>query len=59
MREKGVLPTNPTQNVQMMNVEPWVEEPNINMLLWSGATIGEDKGNQSETDAWIRKVPLK
>ena len=59
MWEKGVLPTNPTQNVQMMKVEPCMEDCNVNMMLWSGTTTGEDKGKQPEIDAWVRKVPLK
>lgn len=59
MREKGVLPANPTQDVQMMKVEPCVEDPNVNMMFRSGATTREDKGKQLEIDAWVRKAPQK
>ena len=44
MQEKGVLQANPTQNIQMMKAEPCKEDPNVNMVLRSGATTGEDKG---------------
>jgi len=59
MQEKGVLPATPTQNVQMMKAKLHEEGTNVNMMLKSGATIGEDKGKQPEEDAWVRKAPTK
>lgn len=44
MREKGVLQPTPTQNIQMMRSKPREEDPNMNMVLRSGETIGEAKG---------------
>lgn len=41
MREKGVLQPTLMQNIQMMRSEPREEDPNVNMVLKSGATIGE------------------
>jgi len=43
----------------MMKVEPREEDPNVNMVLRSGATTGEDKGKQPEKDTCIRKAPIK
>lgn len=60
MCEKRVLqPTTPTQNIQRMRSELCEEEPNMNMMLRSGATTGEDKGKQPEEDTWVRKAPTK
>jgi len=42
MHEKGVLQPTPTQNIQMMRYELREEDPNMNMVLRSGATIEED-----------------
>jgi len=50
MQEKGVLQSTPTQNIQMMKVEPREEDPNMNMVLRSDATTGEDKGKQLKKD---------
>ena len=44
MREKGVLQPTLMQNIQMMRSEPREEDPNVNMVLRSGVTTGEDKG---------------
>ena len=44
MCEKGVFQPPPTQNIQMMRYELCEEDPNVNMILRSGVTIGEDKG---------------
>ena len=44
MREKVVLQPPPTQNLQMMRSEPREEDPNVNMMLRSSMTTGEDKG---------------
>jgi len=43
----------------MMKVEPHEEDPNVNMVLRSGATIGEDKEKQPEEDTWVRKASTK
>ena len=59
MREKGVLEPPPTQNIQMMRSEPREEDPNVNMMLKSSVTTGEDKGKQPEEDTWVRKTPTK
>lgn len=59
MREKGVLPGTPTQNVQMMKAEPREEDTNVNMMLRSGAATGEYKGKKPEEDAWVHKTPRK
>lgn len=53
MWEKGVLSATPTQNIQMMKAEPREEDPNVNMMLRSGATTEEDKGKQLKEDAWL------
>ena len=44
MREKGVRQPTLTQNIQMMRSELGEEDPNVNMVLRSDATIREDKG---------------
>lgn len=59
MREKGVLQPPPTQNIQMMRLEPCEEDPNVNMMLRSDATTGEDKGKQPKEDTWVHKAPTK
>lgn len=43
----------------MMKAELREEDPNVNMALRSGATIGEDKGKKPEEDTWVRKAPTK
>ena len=48
-----------TQNLQMMRSEPCEEDPNVNMMLRSGTTTGDDKGKQSEESAWVCKAPTK
>jgi len=42
-----------------MRSEPREEDPNMNMMLRSGTTIGEDKGKQTEGDTWVHKAPKK
>lgn len=37
-------------NIQMMRSEPCEEDPNVNMMLRSGATTGEDKRKQLKQD---------
>jgi len=43
----------------MMRVELREEDPNVNMVLRSGVTTGEDKGKQPEENTWVRKAPKK
>jgi len=43
----------------MMRAEPHEEEPKINIMLWSGTTIGEDRGKQSAEGEWVCKAPAK
>ena len=59
MRRKGELQPTLTQNIQMIRCELCEEDPNVNMVLRSGATTGEDKGKQPKEDAWVRKAPIK
>jgi len=42
-----------------MRSKPCEEDPNVNMVLKSGATIGEDNGKKPEEDTWVRKAPTK
>lgn len=44
MWEKGVLMAMCTQNIQMMKAKSRKEDHNINMMLRSGASTGEEKG---------------
>ena len=59
MQEKGTQPQQPTQNLQMMRVEPRKEDANVNIVLCSGMTTDEDKGKQPEESEWVRKAPKK
>jgi len=43
----------------MMRSESCEEDPNVNMVLRSGATTGQDKDKQPEEDTWVRKAPTK
>lgn len=53
IREKGVLQPNPTQNVEMMRLEPCKADPSINMVLRSGATIrGNARKEHVEDMKW-------
>lgn len=56
---KGVLPPQPTQNLQMMRSEPREEDPNVNIVLRSGITIGDDKGKQPKDSTWVHKALVK
>lgn len=49
----------PTQNLQMMSVEPCKEDHSINIMIGSGISTGEDKGKQPETEGWVRKATEK
>jgi len=43
----------------MMRSELHEEDPNVNMMLRSGTTIGEDTRKQPEESTWVRKAPVK
>lgn len=43
----------------MMKAEPREEDPNVNMVLKSGANKGEDKGKKLKENTWVRKAPIK
>ena len=43
----------------MMRYELREEDPNVNMMLRSRATTGEDKGKKPEDDTWVRKAHMK
>ena len=55
IREKRVVQQMTTQNVQNMRAEPCEEDPNINMVLKSGTTTGEDKRKVTKDDVGVRK----
>jgi len=42
-----------------MRSKPCEGDPNVNMMLRSGATMGEDKGKQPKEDTWVRKATAK
>lgn len=43
----------------MMRAKPYEEDPNVNIVLRSGMTIGKDKGKQPEENEWVHKSPEK
>lgn len=43
----------------MMRFEPREEDSNVNIVLQSSITIGDDKGKQPEESAWVCKAPTK
>jgi len=43
----------------MMRSKPHEEDPNMNMVLRSGATTWEDRGKKPEDDTWVCKAPTK
>lgn len=51
--EKRPVPPTMTQNVQMMRFEPRDEDTNVNTVLRSGTTTGEEKGNLTKDDAGV------
>jgi len=51
LHDKGTLQPPPTLNLQMMRSELREEDPNVNIVLRSGITIGDDKGTQLEESA--------
>jgi len=44
MQEKKAQPQHPTQKLQMMRNEPCEEDPNVNIMLISRITTGDNKG---------------
>jgi len=44
IHDKGALPPHLIQNLQMMRSGKHEEDPNVNILLWNGITMGDDKG---------------
>ena len=56
IHEKGAQPQQPTQNLQMMSVEPPEEDPKVNIVLRSGATTSEDKGRNPKEGEWVHKT---
>lgn len=54
-----MLPSQPTQNLQMMRVEPGEEDLNVNIVLRRGIAMGDNKGKQPENNAWVHKAPGK
>ena len=60
IRDKGVLPPPPTQNLQMMRSKPRDEEdPNVNVVLRSGITTRDDKGKEPKDNTWFHKALVK
>ena len=57
--DKGALPPPLTQNLQMMRSEPHEEDLNVNIVIRSGITTGDDKGKQLEESTWVQKAPMK
>jgi len=43
----------------MMRSKPREEDPNVNMMLKSSMTMGDDKGKHPEESAWVLKAPTK
>jgi len=41
----------------MMRDEPCEEDPNVNIVLRSEITTGDNKGKQLEEDRWVHKAP--
>jgi len=59
LRDKGALQPPPTQNLQMMRYELCEEDPNVNIMLQSGITTGDDKGKHPKESTWVRKALMK
>ena len=57
--DKGELPPPLTQNLQMMRSEPRKEDLNVNIVLWTGIEMGDDKGKQPKDNTWVHKAPTK
>lgn len=43
----------------MMRSESCEEEHNVNIILQSGITMGDDKGKQPKEITWVHKAPMK
>jgi len=43
----------------MIRSEPREEDPYVNIVLMSGITTMDDKGNQLEDNTWVRKALMK
>jgi len=43
----------------MIRSEPREKDPNVNIMLRSGITTGDDKGKQPEESVWVHKAPTK
>lgn len=43
----------------MMRFEPHEEDPNVNIVLWSGIMTGDEKGKQPKESTWVCKAPMK
>lgn len=59
IRDKGVLPPAPTQNLHMMRYEPREEDPNVNIVLRSEIVTGDDKGKQPKDSTWFHEALAK
>jgi len=57
--DKGALQPPPTQSLQMMRFDSCEKDLNVNIVLWSGITTGDDKGKQPEESTWVHKAPMK
>lgn len=57
--DKGGLQPSPTHNLQMMRSKPREEAPNVNIMLISGITTGDDKGKQLKESTWVHKASTK
>jgi len=42
-----------------MRSKPCKENPNVNIVLRSGITTGDDKGNQLKESTWVHKALMK
>lgn len=43
----------------MMRSELREEDPNVDIVLQSGITTGDDKGKKLEGSTWVHKAPMK
>jgi len=43
----------------MMRSELCEDDPNVNIVLQSGITMGDDKGKRPTTSTWVRKALAK
>ena len=59
IHDKGVLPLQPTQNLQMMRIEAHKEDPNVNILLHGGMRTRKDKGKKPKEIEWVYKAQEK